>query len=440
MAAIITLATKDLRLLWRDKFGLFWVLGFPLVYGLFFGAIMGNMGPSKSRPLSIAVVEESVTADHDAFLKRLEASDSLKLTRMPREKATNAVRLGKRTAYLEFKEKKKDGGFDFFGANMPSIHVGIDPSRQAEAGYLQGILMESSFKDIETMFTDTTKMKERTAEASALIDADKDMPFARKLLLKTFFGSLDAFMGGMDTQDVAEQDSAKQDSAKESSEKNTSGGFGKPQIEFVSIAHERTGPRSGYEITFPAAILWGLMGCAASFAVSILRERKDGTLLRLFCAPITRADILLGKALSCFLACSAITSMLLIIGTFALGVQFDNPANLALAILCSSACFVGVMMLMSVIGKTEQAVSGGGWGIMVLMAMIGGGMIPLIAMPKWMLTLSNISPVAWGITSLEGAIWRDYSFVEMLRPCGLLLGLGVFGFAAGWHILRRRGL
>jgi len=43
-------------------------------------------------------------------------------------------------------------------------------------------------------------------------------------------------------------------------------------------------------------------------------------------------------------------------------------------------------------------------------AMIGGVMIPLIAMPPWLLSLSNISPMKWAILSYEGAIWRGLGF------------------------------
>jgi hypothetical protein len=32
---------------------------------------------------------------------------------------------------------------------------------------------------------------------------------------------------------------------------------------------------------------------------------------------------------------------------------------------------------------------------------------------------------------MEGAIWRKFSFSEMLLPCGVLLAVGVAFFAAG---------
>ncbi len=40
--AIVALAKKDLLLLVRDKAGLFFALGFPLVMAVFFGTIFGG--------------------------------------------------------------------------------------------------------------------------------------------------------------------------------------------------------------------------------------------------------------------------------------------------------------------------------------------------------------------------------------------------------------
>jgi ABC-2 type transport system permease protein len=95
------------------------------------------------------------------------------------------------------------------------------------------------------------------------------------------------------------------------------------------------------------------------------------------------------------------------------------------------------MMLFSVIGRTESGVAGFSWGAFIPMSMVGGGMIPLVAMPAWMLTLSHFSPVKWGIVALEGAIWRGYGPGDMLLPCGVLLAVGGLGFAIGARIFTR---
>src|SRR5262249_24294015 len=115
-----------------------------------------------------------------------------------------------------------------------------------------------------------------------------------------------------------------------------------------------------------------------------------------------------------------------------------QPLHLALAVGCTAFCFTGIMMLLSTVGTTEASVSGGTMGIMLPLAMLGGGMVPLFLMPAWMQTVSNVSPVKWGIRAVEGAIWRGFSPAEMVLPCAILLAVGAGTFAAGVRLLARQ--
>ena len=75
--------------------------------------------------------------------------------------------------------------------------------------------------------------------------------------------------------------------------------------------------------------------------------------------------------------------------------------------------------------------------LLMVMAMLGGGMMPLVFMPTWMQCLSHISPVKWGIYSTEGAVWRDFSALEMLIPCSILRVIGLVFFLLGVFMLKR---
>jgi len=94
------------------------------------------------------------------------------------------------------------------------------------------------------------------------------------------------------------------------------------------------------------------------------------------------------------------------------------------------------MMTVAVLGKTEQAAGGLGWAIMMPLTMFGGGMVPLFVMPAWMQAVSNVSPVKWGILALEGATWRGFSAAEMALPIGVLVLVGLAGFALGVRLFR----
>lgn len=150
------------------------------------------------------------------------------------------------------------------------------------------------------------------------------------------------------------------------------------------------------------------MGCVASFSISIVIERNQGTFLRLRTSPLTWMQVLAGKGLACFLTSVFVIASLLLAASIMFGVRIGNPLLLIVAVGSAAFCFTGLMMLFSTLGKTEGGVAGAGWGIMMPMAMLGGGMVPLLAMPGWMQTASNFSPVKWGIYALEGAIWRGF--------------------------------
>ncbi len=150
-----------------------------------------------------------------------------------------------------------------------------------------------------------------------------------------------------------------------------------------------------------------------------------------------QVQILLGKALACFLAAVLVMVVLVVLGSF-LQMRPTSYPKLVVAGLSTSGCFVGIMMTVSVLGKTEQSVSGSGWAINMLMAMLGGCMIPVMFMPEFLQTISVLSPIRWAISAIEGAIWRDFSWPELLFPCGVLLTIGVLGFSVGTTILYRR--
>ena len=172
-----------------------------------------------------------------------------------------------------------------------------------------------------------------------------------------------------------------------------------------------------------------------TFGVSLVTERTRGTLVRLRMAPLTRAQILGGKALACFLSIMIVEVMLLGLA-LALGVRPSSYAILGLAGLSAAICFVGFMMLVATLGKTEESASGTGWAIMMPLSMIGGAMVPQFVMPAWMQSMSVISPIRWALLAIEGGIWRNFTLSEMLLPCTILISIGIACFAVGTRGLK----
>jgi ABC-2 type transport system permease protein len=209
------------------------------------------------------------------------------------------------------------------------------------------------------------------------------------------------------------------------------------RIDKASVTRAGIAPRNASDIVFPSAVLWGLIGCAACFAVSLVAERTRGTYARLRALPLTRHTLLAGKAVSALAASLSVGLLLTLLATLVFGVQVESFFKLLVALLCTALCFVGITIALSVLGKSEQAVAGAGWATLLLMAMLGGGMVPLSLMPEWLTKVSHVSPVKWGILALEGGTWRSFSMTELMVPCAVLLGVGALSFLVGAMLFAR---
>jgi ABC-2 type transport system permease protein len=273
--------------------------------------------------------------------------------------------------------------------------------------------------------------RDMVAQHLERLRADTTLTPERRERTESMLHSLESFMTTLDSVETL---SGTSDTTAAAQVADAGAG---PSIHMVQVTGEDDGPRTPYEVTFPAALGWALVGTCMSFVVSIVYERLTGTFLRLRLAPVSRAQVLGGKALACFLACLGSTAALLAIGMLFWHIRITNPLGLLAAIAAAAFCFTGLMMLIASLGRSPQSVSGAGWAVMITMSMTGGGMIPLFAMPLWMQKLSNFSLVKWSILGVEGAVWRGFSWGEMALPLGILVAAGAIGLALGAMVLGR---
>ena len=425
MSSILAIASKDLRLLARDRAGFFWVLGWPFLMALFFGSIIG--GGDEPSPMKIALVDEDRTDYSRAFGAELRKSEALDVIETPRDSATTLVRRGRLTGYVALRHGM-GASLGFGGGDSATIELGLDPSRRAEAGVLEGLVTQALFQSMQGSFTQDGTGRATLRDRIATVQTDTTLTSERRDDLTSLFTNLDRFLGSLDTVNTADTRAA--------GGADSTRAVG-PNLRVTAVAEEGDGPRSAFEVTFPAAMMWALIGVCMSFAISIVQERLTGTYLRLRLAPISKAQILAGKGLAAFLAALGATILLLAFGSLVLGVRIASVPKLGLAVFASAFCFVGLMMLISTLGRTHQAVAGAGWALLLVMSMTGGGMIPLIAMPSWMQAVSHFSLVKWGVLAVEGAIWRGFSWNEMLLPVSILLAVGAIAFLIGARALHR---
>lgn len=431
MNSIFVIALKDIRLLLRDYLAAFFVLGFPLVMGLFFGLIMGPTSSGGGSKMTIAVVDNDQSKYSELLIQALEQNSSLIVQLDELEAAQESVKVGKRAAMLIIPENFGDSAGIFWEA-QPAMQLGVDPSRSAEGAMLEGFLMEALGSLVSKRFGTPGELLGRAQSSIDAALASEDLNETGRQTLNSFLSQFHDFV------DSLEEMQSQSDSSSESA------GFGfqfmnierldvTRSIDPNSVQGQLTKIRSRWDISFPQAMLWGILGCVAGFATSMAQERESGTLVRLQVAPLSTGHLLCGKAMACFLSALAVITLMAVLG-LQLGMRPMSTPKLVVASVSVAFCFVGIMMTLSTLGKSVQSVSGIGWAANMVMAMFGGCMIPIMFMPAWVANLSFLSPVRWAIQSLEGAIWRDFSWSQLLACCTVLIGIGAAGLAIGaWN-------
>ncbi len=421
MNKIVAMAAKDIHILFRDKLGFFFTVFFPLMMAIFFGAMFAGLsrGPAN---IPIALVDQDRTAASERFIERLGQASGLAVEQIPGEEALEQVRRG-RTAVLVTLTPGFGAALDNPFVTTPEVEMTVDPTQFAVAGMVRGVLLEAAGAELQDLMSDPARLGAANSQNSLFFESLPPSDARDQML--TFLDLSPRVSSLIDEMGLGAATGGNQ------------GFFGPPlEIEQTEVQAERPGPTNSYATSFAQAMLWTLIGGSVSFSMSIAIERSRGTLMRLLVAPITARHLLAAKGLACLGATLFTSSALITLGITVFDVRPTSYPLLALALLCGSICFCGIMMALSVIGGTEQAAAGIGWGLSLPLSMLGGGMVPLFLMPEWMQRLANISPMKWTLMAYEGAIWRGFTLNEMLLPCTVLVAIGVVAFTLGARRLR----
>jgi ABC-2 type transport system permease protein len=105
--------------------------------------------------------------------------------------------------------------------------------------------------------------------------------------------------------------------------------------------------------------------------------------------------------------------------------------------LAASACAAGLALgLVSVCRTRDQAQMLSTFVILVLAA-IGGSMVPRFLMPPWLQQVGWFTPHAWVIEAYQAILWRDAGIDAVYKAWSVLTAAGLVGLAVA-HVLARR--
>lgn len=213
-------------------------------------------------------------------------------------------------------------------------------------------------------------------------------------------------------------------------------------VEYAYKAEQIAKAPTAVQQNVPAWLVFGVFYIVIPVSNTLIRERQFGTLRRLQSTRIDRWTQLLGKLVPYFVINQVQVAFMLAIGVFLVPLLGGdalamNGSPLALATIAAAVSLgaLGYALLIATLAKTtEQATIIGGAGNIVLAA-LGGIMVPKFVMPETMQKLANISPMSWGLDGFLDVLLRDGGMRDVLpEAAGLaLFGLVSLALAAHWY-------
>jgi len=163
----------------------------------------------------------------------------------------------------------------------------------------------------------------------------------------------------------------------------------------------------------PAWTLFGIFFIIMPISGSLISERETGTMLRLKAMPVSYFVIVFAKIAAYILICFGQFGIILFVGKYIIPL-FGSPAfdagthHLAFfMILLSSICAAtGYGILLGTLMKTYEQASMFGPVSVVIAAALGGIMVPVYAMPKFIQPLTILSPLSWGQNAFYDILLR----------------------------------
>jgi ABC-2 type transport system permease protein len=196
-------------------------------------------------------------------------------------------------------------------------------------------------------------------------------------------------------------------------------------ISITEIPAARDGSKSVPNSTqhnVPAWTIFAMFFIVISLGSSIVREKLSGSFVRLKTLPTSYIVALFSKQVT-YLG----VTMLQVIVIFSLGIwlfpslglpKLELPHDIAGLIIVSLLCgwcAVSYAICIGTFAKTQEQANGFGSVSIVILAAIGGILVPSFAMPQSFSVVMKLSPLYWCLESYYGLFLERGSFQDILK-------------------------
>ena len=196
---------------------------------------------------------------------------------------------------------------------------------------------------------------------------------------------------------------------------------GRKMITFSEInPTEMTQLPNSVQHNVPAWALFAIFFITIPLSANIVREKTQGTHIRLLTSPLSYGELLMAK-IGVFLLIGLLQFALMVLMGLPLLDISGRILSLFLVATSATLAAIGLGVLLGTLCQTQEQSAPLGATLTVILAAIGGVWIPVFAMPSFMQTIARLSPMNWGLQAFYEVFLRSGSIASVLPKVGLLL-------------------
>ncbi len=416
MLKLLLIGIKDLKLMFRDRAALIFMLLAPFLLTIGLGFVTGRFsgGSTGLSDIPVVIVNLDQKELGNALEELFNSADLADLVEPTAssdpEAARRLIDSDQASAAIVIPQGFTDSVIPAEGTTFDStavqpapvqIEVYANPSRPTGAGIIKAIVDEFLSRVEEGRVSGTTSLV--GLMQSGLLNPQDVASEAQELFANVDESESTAITLKTDTQ-------------------------GAEAVEFDLLAYFA-----------PGMALMFLMYTVSYGGRSILAERSQGTLPRMLISPTSNAQVLGGKVLGIFLMGVAQVGVLILASSIFFQVQWGDPLGVLVLILAAVFGATGWGMLITAFARTPAQVGSTGAAVMLIFGILGGSFMSLENFPPFMQTLSKITPNAWGMDGFV-TLALGGTLKNLTEPVTALLIMGALLFAASVVLFNRNGI
>ncbi|MFT3882238.1 MAG: ABC transporter permease [Gemmatales bacterium] len=182
-----------------------------------------------------------------------------------------------------------------------------------------------------------------------------------------------------------------------------------------------------YQVLVPSYTVMFAFFMVLTVGWMFVAERRQGTMRRLFVAPLGKNVILGGKFLPCLLLSIVQGAFLILMGKLIFGMSWGtSPLWLIPVVISTSIAATGMALFIAAVATTESQVAIFGTLLVLVMAGVSGCLMPRELMPEAMKQISRVTPQAWALDAYAQLLLNPNPNLAMVQTaCVVLCAFGI---------------